>query len=159
MLYKYKITVALLNPRLARAFAVSEGIKAKTDPIDAKMLLSFAKEKSPRATEYIGKLCKVGHAIAIHIVVMLSLLVVTDRCEDGDDSATAIHCDGQRVIKTICGRHVAAPVPEAPILGCVGAKCSSCATVKPFAADIDCSGAGFDVTRNDVGAESVLPIP
>jgi transposase len=54
MLYKYKITVALLNPRLARAFAVSEGIKAKTDPIDAKMLLSFAKEKSPRPTEYIG---------------------------------------------------------------------------------------------------------
>jgi transposase len=55
MLYKYKITVALLNPRLARAFAVSEGIKAKTDPIDAKMLLRFAKEKSPRPTEYIGK--------------------------------------------------------------------------------------------------------
>jgi transposase len=54
MLYKYNITVALLNPRLARAFAVSEGIKAKTDPIDADMLLRFAKEKSPRPTEYIG---------------------------------------------------------------------------------------------------------
>jgi transposase len=54
MLFKYNITVALINPRLARAFAVSEGIKAKTDPIDADMLLRFAKEKSPRPTVYIG---------------------------------------------------------------------------------------------------------
>ena len=54
MLFKYNITVALINPRLARAFAVSEGIKAKTDPIDADMLLRFAKEKNPKPTEYIG---------------------------------------------------------------------------------------------------------
>ena len=54
MLFKYDITVALINPRLARAFAVSEGIKAKSDPIDANMLLCFAKEKNPRPTEYIG---------------------------------------------------------------------------------------------------------
>lgn len=54
MLFKYNITVALINPRLARAFAVSEGIKAKTDPIDAYMLLRFAKEKSPRPTEHVG---------------------------------------------------------------------------------------------------------
>lgn len=54
MLFKYNITVALINPRLARAFAVSEGIKAKTDPIDAEMLLRFAKEKNPKPTEYIG---------------------------------------------------------------------------------------------------------
>lgn len=54
MLFKYDITVALINPRLARAFAVSEGIKAKSDPIDADMLLSFAKEKNPRPTDYLG---------------------------------------------------------------------------------------------------------
>jgi len=54
MLFKYNITVALINPRLARAFALSEGIKAKTDPIDADMLLRFAKEKNPKPTEYIG---------------------------------------------------------------------------------------------------------
>ena len=54
MLFKYNISVALINPRLARAFAVSEGIKAKSDPIDAEMLLRFAKEKNPRPTEYIG---------------------------------------------------------------------------------------------------------
>lgn len=54
MLFKYNITVALINPRLARAFAVSEGIKAKSDPIDADMLLRFAKEKNPRPTEYLG---------------------------------------------------------------------------------------------------------
>lgn len=54
MLYKYNISVALINPKLARAFAISEGIKAKTDPIDAKMLLRFAKEKKPKPTEYVG---------------------------------------------------------------------------------------------------------
>ena len=29
MLYKYNISVALINPKLARAFAISEGIKAR----------------------------------------------------------------------------------------------------------------------------------
>jgi transposase len=33
-----------------RAFAASEDIKAKTDPMDAKVLLRFAQEKKPRAT-------------------------------------------------------------------------------------------------------------
>jgi transposase len=43
------IAVSLLNPARVRAFVESEGIKAKTDPIDAKMLVRFAQEKKPRA--------------------------------------------------------------------------------------------------------------
>ena len=39
------IAVCRVNPRRVRAFAVSEGVKAKTDPIDAQVLLHFAKEK------------------------------------------------------------------------------------------------------------------
>ena len=54
MLMEHHIAVALINPRLARAFAQSEGIKAKTDPIDARMLLRFAKEKQPSPSRYIG---------------------------------------------------------------------------------------------------------
>ena len=50
LLHKKKIALALLNPALVRAFALSEGIKAKTDPIDAQMLLRFAQEKKIRAT-------------------------------------------------------------------------------------------------------------
>lgn len=49
-LHDKEIPVALTNPSRVRAFAQSEGIKAKTDPIDAKMLLRFAEEKKPRAT-------------------------------------------------------------------------------------------------------------
>lgn len=45
LLYKHQIPVALLNPARVRAFARSEGIKAKTDPIDAVMLLRFAQSK------------------------------------------------------------------------------------------------------------------
>jgi transposase len=49
-LAKAKIPVALVSPARVRAFAKSEGIKAKTDPIDAKMLWRFAQEKKLRAT-------------------------------------------------------------------------------------------------------------
>lgn len=45
LLFKHEIPVALLNPARVRAFARSEGIKAKTDPIDADLLLRFAKSK------------------------------------------------------------------------------------------------------------------
>jgi transposase len=36
----------VVNPARVRAFAASEGIKAKTDPIDAKVIYAFAKEKN-----------------------------------------------------------------------------------------------------------------
>lgn len=49
-LFANGIEVALVNPARVRAFASSEGIKAKTDPIDAKVLMRFAIEKKPRAT-------------------------------------------------------------------------------------------------------------
>lgn len=50
LLFELNIPVALLNPARVRAFARSEGTKAKTDPIDALMLLRFAKSKDLRPT-------------------------------------------------------------------------------------------------------------
>lgn len=47
-LFAKKIPVHLANPARVRAFAGSEGIRAKTDPIDAKVLWLFAREKGPR---------------------------------------------------------------------------------------------------------------
>jgi len=44
-LHQAGISVSLVNPSRVRAFALSEGIKSKTDPIDARMLLRFAQEK------------------------------------------------------------------------------------------------------------------
>ena len=44
------ITVSIVSPARVRSFANSEGVKAKTDPIDSKMLLKFAQEKKPRPT-------------------------------------------------------------------------------------------------------------
>lgn len=43
-------SAALLNPARVRAFARSEGLKAKTDPIDAKMLLRYAGQRQPEPT-------------------------------------------------------------------------------------------------------------
>lgn len=45
-LHQAKIKFCLVNPRRVRAFAISEGIKAKTDPIDAMVLRRFACEKN-----------------------------------------------------------------------------------------------------------------
>jgi transposase len=45
------VTVSLINAARARAFANSDGLKAKTDAIDAQSLLDFAQQKNPRPTE------------------------------------------------------------------------------------------------------------
>lgn len=50
LLFEHEIPVALVNPARVRAFAKSEGTKAKTDPIDAQMLLRFAQSKDLRPT-------------------------------------------------------------------------------------------------------------
>ncbi|WP_269538017.1 IS110 family transposase [Cerasicoccus fimbriatus] len=49
-LHERSIAVALVNPARVRAFARSEGINAKTDPIDAEILLNYAQEKKPLGT-------------------------------------------------------------------------------------------------------------
>ena len=50
LLHGNAIAVSLVNPARVRAFATSEGIKAKTDPIDARVLLRFAQHKELRPT-------------------------------------------------------------------------------------------------------------
>jgi transposase len=49
-LHAHGITLWILNPRFLRAFAKSEGIKAKTDRIDVKMIHRFASQKRARPT-------------------------------------------------------------------------------------------------------------
>jgi transposase len=45
------LPVCRVNPARVRAFARSEGVRAKTDPIDAHVLLRFAQEKELRPTK------------------------------------------------------------------------------------------------------------
>lgn len=49
-MHDHNIPVSRINPRLVRAFCESEGVKAKTDPIDAKMIYTFACQKDLRIT-------------------------------------------------------------------------------------------------------------
>jgi transposase len=49
-LFKRQIPVSLINPVRLRAFARSEGVRAKTDPIDTRMIMRFAHEKNPPPT-------------------------------------------------------------------------------------------------------------
>ena len=45
------IPLTMVNPARVRDFARSEGVRAKTDPIDTKMILAFAKSKALCAME------------------------------------------------------------------------------------------------------------
>ncbi len=44
-------TVSIINPALSKAFAQSEGLRSKTDKVDARMLAHFCREKRPSAWE------------------------------------------------------------------------------------------------------------
>lgn len=45
-LWKHNVPCCMVEPRRIKGFAQSEGIKAKTDPIDARLILRFAQEKA-----------------------------------------------------------------------------------------------------------------
>lgn len=49
-LHAQDVAVALINPKRIRAFAISEGVNAKSDPIDTEMIMRFAKNKNLRLT-------------------------------------------------------------------------------------------------------------
>ncbi len=50
-LHEAGMPLTMVNPARVRAFARSEGVRAKTDPIDGKMILAFAKSKALRPME------------------------------------------------------------------------------------------------------------
>lgn len=56
-LHKNAIPLAMANPARIRDFARSEGVRAKTDPIDTKMILAFAKSKALHAMEAPSETC------------------------------------------------------------------------------------------------------
>ena len=56
-LHKAGMPLAMVNPARVRDFARSEGVRAKTDPIDGKMILAFAKSKALRAMAAPSETC------------------------------------------------------------------------------------------------------
>ncbi len=56
-LRKANVPLAMVNPSRVRAFTRSEGIRSKTDPIDAKMILAFAKSKNLKPMEGPSEAC------------------------------------------------------------------------------------------------------
>lgn len=56
-LHKKAVPLAMVNPARVRDFARSEGMRAKTDPIDTKMILAFAKSKALQAMEAPSGTC------------------------------------------------------------------------------------------------------
>jgi transposase len=56
-LHKAGMPLARVNPARVRDFARSEGVRAKTDPIDGKMILAFAKGKDLSPMEAPSEAC------------------------------------------------------------------------------------------------------
>lgn len=56
-LHKAAIPLAMVNPARVRDFARSEGVRSKTDPIDAKMILAFAKSKALKPMQAPSEVC------------------------------------------------------------------------------------------------------
>src|SRR5690606_26186076 len=66
LLRQHGIDLNLVNPARVRAFAKSEGLKAKTDPIDAQLLMRFAQSKQLQPTTYSGSVCSGGSPAGTH---------------------------------------------------------------------------------------------
>jgi len=56
-LHQAGMPLAMVNPARVRSFASSEGVRAKTDPIDCKMILAFARSKALRPMEAPSGAC------------------------------------------------------------------------------------------------------
>jgi transposase len=56
-LRKAGVPMAMVNPARVRDFARSEGVRAKTDPIDARMIFSFAKSKQLKPMAEPSEVC------------------------------------------------------------------------------------------------------
>lgn len=56
-LNKKDVPFAMVNPARVRDFARSEGVRAKTDPIDTRMILAFAKSKDLQAMKAPSEVC------------------------------------------------------------------------------------------------------
>jgi len=63
-LFEAQIPVARISPCRVRAFARSEGIRAKNDVLDAAILLRFAQEKRPKPAEEVApELCQMAELL------------------------------------------------------------------------------------------------
>lgn len=49
------LDISIINPARIRSFAKSEGLKAKNDPIDTRLILRFAQEKKPKPTNVLSQ--------------------------------------------------------------------------------------------------------
>ncbi len=55
-LYDAGYIVSVINPALGKAFAQSEGLRNKTDTVDARMLAEFCRQKRPAAWKRLTRL-------------------------------------------------------------------------------------------------------
>jgi transposase len=114
------IGLVMINPARLRDFARSEGVRAKTDPIDSKMILAFAKSKALVAS-------KPPSEASLKLAAMMDRrdhLTSQLACEKNrlHNSASSIHGSIKRMIAVLekeiaaLENAIAASVETAPLL-------------------------------------------
>ncbi len=66
-LYDAGYIVSVINPALGKAFAQSEGLRNKTDTVDARMLAEFCRQKRPAAWEAPHPLERALRALVVNM--------------------------------------------------------------------------------------------
>jgi len=98
-LHKAALPLAMVNPARVRDFARSEGVRAKTDPIDGKMILAFAKSKALRPMEAPSEAClKLAALLDRRSHLVEQLAREKNRLQN---SETFIHRSIKRMIKIL----------------------------------------------------------
>lgn len=98
-LHKAGVPLAMVNPARVRNFARSEGVRAKTDPIDSKMILAFAKSKTLRPMEAPSETCvKLAALLDRRAHLVEQLAREKNRLQN---SETFIHRSIKRMIKIL----------------------------------------------------------
>jgi transposase len=72
-LHDQGVKVSIVNPMLVKRFAESEGLRVKTDKVDARALARFAREKQPRAWEAPSKGVRMLHALVGRLDALMEM--------------------------------------------------------------------------------------
>ena len=72
-LFDAGVRVSIVNPMLVKRFAESEGLRAKTDRVDAKALARFARERQPEAWEAPSKGVRTLQALVARLDALMEM--------------------------------------------------------------------------------------
>lgn len=98
-LFDARVRVSVVNPVLVKRFVESEGLRTKTDRVDAKALARFARERQPEAWEAPPPGVRTLQALVARLDALLEMQQMeTSRLAVAHEAVTASH---EAMLKTL----------------------------------------------------------